>query len=248
MAFRCLEEMPVDPAKAVVMQRLVHNVISVPRRAWLSLSRRFDPAYRLQLQADREVPRWLSAERRRQLEAIGGTSSSRENRLLAHLVRIAPAGGCIVEIGAYQGKSTAWLVEAAQQRPDRPVVVSIDPHQLIVPGQGCTWELFQLTVARFDLERRGLEVIRANSAEAGKQWRRPLSFLWVDGSHEYDDVVRDIEAFTPHLVPGGWVVFDDAHGGQFPGVERALAERMVGRPGFYDIGTVKHFRVFRRAV
>src|SRR5437870_4917333 len=117
--------------EGVAMKRLVHNVISVPRRAWLSLTRHFDRAYRLQWQADREVPRWLSPERRRQLESIPGTSSSRENRLLAHLASTAPSRGCVIEIGAYQGKSTAWLVEAAQRRPDRPVVVSIDPHQLI---------------------------------------------------------------------------------------------------------------------
>jgi predicted O-methyltransferase YrrM len=229
------------------MKHLVHNVISVPRRAWRSLTRRFHPAYQLQLQADRQVPRWLASERRRQLEAIPGTSSARENRLLAHLVRIAPSGGCVVEIGAYQGKSTAWLVEAAQRRTDRPVVVSIDPHQLIVPGEGRSWELFQLTVARFDLHRLGLEVIRDHSREVGRFWSRPISFLWIDGSHEYGDVVSDIEAFTPHLVPGGWVIFDDAHGGQFPGVERALTERMSGREGFSDVGTIKHFHLYQRS-
>ena len=86
----------------------------------------------------------------------------------------------------------------------------------------------------------------AFSHDAGKNWQRPISLLWIDGSHEYEDVLTDIEDFMPHVVPGGWVVFDDAHGGKFPGVERAIAERMLPRPGFRHVGAIKHFQLFQR--
>jgi predicted O-methyltransferase YrrM len=204
------------------------------------MSRLISPAHRLQREADRVVPRLFSPERLAALQAVPGFSSRRELHLLAYLATQAPTGGCLLEIGAYKGRSTAWLVEAAQLRPDKPAVVSIDPHQRQ------TWDSFRQVVDEFRLEERGLEVCRAFSRDVGRPWRRPLALLWVDGSHEYADVVQDIRLFTPHVVPEGWVVFDDARGGKFPGVERAIAEWVSGNPDFSRVGSVKHFQLFRR--
>jgi predicted O-methyltransferase YrrM len=224
------------------MNRLMRNLIRLPRRALDGLARRRDPAYRLQRDADRMVRRWIVPARLRELESIPGNTSARKCRLLAHLATQAPQGGCIVEIGAFKGKSTAWLVEAAGKRPDRPMVVSIDPHD---PSGLDSWHEFSRTVERFGLTRRGLEVRRARSHDVGVHWDRPISMLWIDGSHEYHDVRTDIEDFVPHVIPGGWIVLDDARGGRFPGVERAVAELLCGRPGFRDVGAIKHFRLFQ---
>jgi SAM-dependent methyltransferase len=59
-------------------------------------------------------------------------------------------------------------------------------------------------------------------------------------------VRQDIDDFVPHVVPGGWIVFDDAAGGKFPGVERAIAERMTCRDGFRHVATIRHLDVFQR--
>jgi hypothetical protein len=80
----------------------------------------------------------------------------------------------------------------------------------------------------------------------GQGWNRPIAYLWIDGSHQYPDVVQDIDLFVPHVMPGGYIVFDDAHGGNFPGVEQAIRERMKPRADVVHIGTVKHFEVFRK--
>ncbi|MFO0946672.1 MAG: class I SAM-dependent methyltransferase [Planctomycetota bacterium] len=222
------------------MTRLARNLIRMPTRALRSLNRRRSPAYSLQKSADREIQIAIPQGRLEQLARVPGTSSTRECRLLAHLAMTAPKGGCIVEIGAFKGKSTAWIVEGATLRDQVMPVVSIDPHQRD------TWNSFCDTVLRFQLERRGLEVRRAMSHVVGAQWNRPISLLWIDGSHEYEDVVHDIEDFVPHVVAGGWVVFDDAAGEPFPGVSKAIAERMALRPGFESFGLLKHFAIFRR--
>ena len=222
------------------MRRILRNLVRLPVRTCKSLWQWRSPAYRLQRQADRDVAGWIDPQRRAAMNTVPGFSSEHELHLLAHLVRHAPPTGCIVEIGAYKGRSTVWLVEAAQERTDQSRVISIDPHLRD------TWETFCEVQARFQLPQRGLEVVRGFSSAAGKTWRRPIAMLWVDGSHEYPDVVQDIDLFVPHVVAGGWVVFDDAHGGKFPGVERAIAERMFGRADFEHIGAVKHFQLFRR--
>lgn len=222
------------------MNKLARNLIRIPTRAIRSIHRRRSPAYGLQKKADREIQVAIPQARLEQLSRIPGTSSTRECRLLAHLAMVAPGGGCLVEIGAFKGKSTAWIVEGASLRNQITTLVSIDPHQRD------TWNTFCDTVLQFQLERRGLEVRRAMSHVVGAQWNRPISMLWIDGSHEYEDVIRDIEDFVPHVIPGGWIVFDDADGEQFPGVARAIAERMALRPGFESFGLLKHFAIYRR--
>src|SRR5260370_307004 len=111
------------------MRRLLRNLARLPVRALEGVSRLISPVHRLQREADRLVPRLFGPERLAALLAVPGFSSQRELHLLAYLATKAPAGGCLLEIGAYKGRSTAWLVEAAQLRPAKPVAVSIDLHQ-----------------------------------------------------------------------------------------------------------------------
>ncbi|MFN4242740.1 MAG: class I SAM-dependent methyltransferase [Tepidisphaerales bacterium] len=212
----------------------------VPRRTLAGCRRVVTPSYWVQFRADLWWPLLLPGEVRSAVMSVEGTSSAREARLLAYLAWCSPPGGVWVEIGAWKGRTTTLLVEVASRRADRPVVVSIDPH---LRG---TWESYRQTLGRFELERRGLEVHRARSDDVGPGFSRPISLLWVDGSHEYDDVVKDIALFTRWVVPGGYVVFDDAWGGHFPGVERALGEWDASAAGFDDLGAVKRFRLFRR--
>lgn len=220
--------------------RVLQNVARLPSRTAHSVRRLLTPDYRLERTANRAVQGWLSTDRRRELESIEGMSSHRECRLLAHLATQTPPGGVIVEIGAWLGKSTAWLVEGAQRLSPPLGVVSIDPHQRD------SWTGFCATVERFRLQARGLQVHRAFSHDIGRTWSTPIGMLWVDGCHEYEPVLHDIDDFTPHVIPGGWVVFDDAAGGKFPGVERAIAERLSGRGDIRHVATVRNLQVFRR--
>jgi predicted O-methyltransferase YrrM len=226
--------------KRPLLARAARNVARIPQRVWRGAARLFDPVYQLERQAVRHVNSWLDDSRRDQLDGIRGTTSSRECRLLAYLARTAPAEGVIIEIGCLIGKSTAWLIEGACRRANPTPVVSIDPHLYD------TWEEFQDTVRRFDLSQRGLEVHRDLSHCVARTWTRPISLLWVDGCHEYEADCQDIDDFVPHVLPGGWVVFDDAAGGHFPGAERAIAERMRPRSEFEHLGIVRHLAVFRR--
>jgi predicted O-methyltransferase YrrM len=227
------------------LQRVRRNLARLPLRTWHTLRRRLQPVYGLERQADRIVPRLIGQERLQELSTIPGTSSSREGRLLAFLALQSPAGGVFVEIGAFKGRSTAWLVEAAQRHAARPVVVSIDPHVGDDWHPAATWADFSETVRRFALDRRGLEVHRAKSCDVAATWVRPIALLWIDGSHHYEDVRDDIQGFVPHVCPGGYVVFDDASDPDWPGVWQAIGEQMLPRTDFEYLGLLRHFAVFR---
>lgn len=181
--------------------------------------------------------RTLAPERIRLLATIPGNASARECRLLFALAAQAQGAGQIVEIGAFKGKSTAWLAEAARHTGRR--LVSIDPH---LRGSD---EEFRETARRLQFEDVAT-LHKAYSHDIGKDWREPIAFLWVDGGHDYECVRQDILDFTPHLEPGGVVVFDDANAENFPGVVRALDETLRRDPAFESLGQIKTFALFRR--
>ncbi len=220
-----------------MLQRLARNLVRLPRRTAESIAKRLTPAYRIQRRADRFVHRELDEDRLDALCAVPGNTSYRQCRLLFYLATTSLAEGVICEIGAFKGKSTAWLAEAA--RRSRRTLVSIDPHV------DDTWDTFQRTVRQFDIESVA-EIHKACSHELGKDWDRPIAFLWVDGDHRYEGVRQDIIDFTPHVAPGGIVVFDDVNEQDFPGVVQALAETIDRDASFTALGCIKTFGLFQR--
>ena len=224
------------------IRRIVRNALRLPSRTWRTLRRRLNPEFDLERQA-KAVPGWFAPDYLAQLDGIPGMCAARVGWLLASLATQAPPGGVIVEIGAWKGRITAWLVEASERRPDRPPVVSIDPHS----GQlGESWDDFCRTVADFNLAERGLQIVRASSHVVAQTWSRPISLLWIDGSHDYEDVALDIADYTSHVVAGGIVAFDDSAGGAFPGVERAIAEWSATSGNFQRIATLRETSIFRK--
>ncbi|HEY8866738.1 MAG TPA: class I SAM-dependent methyltransferase [Solirubrobacteraceae bacterium] len=86
-----------------------------------------------------------------------------------------------------------------------------------------------------------------------RAWHSPAShrarctFLFVDGSHRYEDVLRDIDDWTSALADVATVAFHDAV--TYPGVRRALEERVTPPDSpFHNLRVVEETLVadFRR--
>jgi len=71
------------------------------------------------------------------------------------------------------------------------------------------------------------------SSEIGKNWTKPIHLLFVDGSHQYEDVVSDFDVFFPKVVANGIVAFHDVDP-KWPGVLRAWNE--VVKSNLVDVG------------
>ena len=51
---------------------------------------------------------------------------------------------------------------------------------------------------------------------------KPIDFLYIDASHDYEGVKQDIENWSPHVRPGGIIAGHDYD--FFPGVTQAVIE------------------------
>lgn len=66
-------------------------------------------------------------------------------------------------------------------------------------------------------------------ASVDPAFRCRLAF--VDGDHGYEAVCRDITTLTSQLIPGGWLLFDDAFS-SYDGVDRAIRTHIIDNPAF----------------
>jgi hypothetical protein len=168
-------------------------------------------------------------------ETIPGMCGEAKMVALIEAMRHAPSGD-IVEIGSWWGRSAALLVLLAR-RYDIGHVLCVDPWSAEVMNQGDA--LLDATSADLDTEEAlrmfeinlaplaggWLNYLRVRSEEAAPAYGPDLrvktetfgdvgysgriAFLHIDGNHAQDEAGKDCTLWTPHVAPGGWIVFDD---------------------------------------
>jgi MMP 1-O-methyltransferase len=158
----------------------------------------------------KDVPGWLSDE---------------EGEALYELARACTGRGVIVEIGSWKGKSTICLGLGSRAGRGVPIF-AVDPHADYRHGE-----------FKDNIERAGIAdlvtPLKGLSQLVVDGFGRPIELLFVDGSHEEDDVREDFEKWVPKVVEGGVVAFHDTT--WHPGVRRVVAEKIYGSHGFKDI-------------
>ncbi len=125
--------------------------------------------------------------------------------------------GCIVEIGSFQGKSTIALALNASVP-----VYAIDPHHAHTDEVGADFGPEDRTVFAANIAQAGVHNVwsldRA-SDDVLKSWGAPIGLLFIDGAHNYEQVVRDVFGWLRYIVPGGLLVIHDR---TWPDIERVL--------------------------
>ncbi len=142
---------------------------------------------------------------------IDGWLSDSEGELLYELAKKVPSGQAIVEIGSWNGKSTVWLAKGTEAG-QRNKVHSIDSHSgskaHISEGETNTYPVFINNLTKAGVQDIVVPLVKT-SAEALKRWREGIGLLWIDATHEYEDVKRDFLSWEPYLLPGARVAFHD---------------------------------------
>jgi predicted O-methyltransferase YrrM len=151
----------------------------------------------------------------------GWTSRAQITYLMSKVVSL-PDPCFIVEIGAWQGRSSLAMAEACRNTGKR--VLAVDPwDDYIQRGQAVSQRLGEWNVNSFDenysafcenSRRLGLEAwttpIRKTSAEAAKDWSyNPTDMVFIDGNHDYEAVMADLTAWTAIVEMGGLICGDD---------------------------------------
>lgn len=160
---------------------------------------------------------WAAASR------VNGWLTPNEGRFLHRAALAAGPGAHVVEIGSFLGRSTLCLAAGLGEGAS---ITSIDPHigspkHTHLLGCSDTYPHFLAALEREGVRER-VRAIRKLSSDALGDVEAPIDFLFIDGSHEYEDVVRDYELWSPKVRDGGRIAFHDSWHMQGP--HRATAE------------------------
>jgi predicted O-methyltransferase YrrM len=119
-----------------------------------------------------------------------------------------PSPANIVEIGSFKGRSTCFLMSGCRGTEKRVFAIDTFNGNNDDFGYRDYFAEFSQNVKRCGLSEYVQPVVGLSSKVA-ESWNKPIHLLFIDGSHVYEDVLSDFEAFFPHVVPGGIVAFHD---------------------------------------
>jgi hypothetical protein len=137
--------------------------------------------------------------------------------------------GAVVEVGRFAAGS-AMVLACAGRDSGRRGVISIDIERLpavdyLLDVNGFTKE--DITLIDVDAHNIALNWTSTHPNEG-------VSLLFLDADHTYEGVARELQSWTPHLVPGALVAFHDVNISIFS-VTRAVYNHVYRNPLFDDI-------------
>jgi predicted O-methyltransferase YrrM len=173
------------------------------------------------------------------LSQVDGYLLPHEGVFLYWLARGGPGDGAIVEIGSFRGRSTLCLAAGAQRRKET-LIYAIDPHVYR------TAEELRENLEHFGASKIVRQVVQP-STEVAATWQRGLRAIFVDGDHAEAAVAADVEAWLPHLLPGGFLLLHDSTGpAAFAGPAAVVRQRIDGNPEFDLFGRLGSITWARR--
>jgi predicted O-methyltransferase YrrM len=166
--------------------------------------------------------------------AVKGQMRREEADCLYQLAQQASPNGVIVEIGSYLGRSTIALAKGSLRGP-KISVYAIDPHESTdLSGWSYNSEDHYIFLKNILLAgiAKNVKVINLFSWQAASSWGKPISLLFIDGNHQYDDVRKDFDTWSRFIIPGGYAALHDSvdpSGGPYRVIQQALGGGNFGR-------------------
>jgi GR25 family glycosyltransferase involved in LPS biosynthesis len=151
--------------------------------------------------------------------------------LYKDIVESLEDGDIIVEVGAWKGRSTSFLaVEIANSKKNVSLYV-VDTWKGSLEHEGCDLDSLYFTfIENMKAVEKYYFPLHITSEEASKKFKdNSLKFVFLDASHEYEDVKKDIQNWLPKVKVGGILAGHDYYvDGQdwFPGVKKAVNEEL----------------------
>lgn len=173
-------------------------------------------------------------------KTIGVSSSTNifELNRLYGLAKKVRRGHVIVELGSWQGKSTAFIAMGSKSRHKSKVyaidVFEIDPERGFGDKQGIIengGKKEYLSTFKRNMKLAGVDklVIPIKCASTDqkaikKLKNKRIGMIFLDGDHTYDGVKNDLETWLPKLSKGAIVAFHDYNHLVHTGVKKCVNE------------------------
>jgi methyltransferase family protein len=160
------------------------------------------------------------------------------------------AGGRIVEIGSFRGRSTIAIARSA---PDGVEIVAIDPHAGNDRGPqeiegfeeeaAQDHEIFLANLTKAEVAER-VRYIRKFSHEAHAEVGAPIDVLHIDGAHRFAPARDDIRTWGAKVAPGGTLLIHDSFSSV--GVTLAIMASLLLSGRWRYVGRSRSLAEYRR--
>ncbi|BAT55078.1 Glycosyl transferase, group 1 [Nostoc sp. NIES-3756] len=147
-----------------------------------------------------------------------------QEEYLFNKVKSLPEDAVIVEIGSFKGRSTVAMGYACIGTNRKIYAIDTWDGNDSDFAERQFFEIWQQNIEANGIEEYVIP-IRGYSHEILAQWQnltngKSIDFIFIDGSHQYLDVLKDFEMSFPLVKDGGWMAFHDVIE-TWPGSERA---------------------------
>jgi predicted O-methyltransferase YrrM len=180
----------------------------------------------------------------------GWMSPDQAERLYGAACRVV-AGGQIVEIGSFRGRSMIVLASAAA---DEVRLVAIDPHAGNDRGPqeidgyeaeaATDHEVFLANLSEAGVADR-VRHVRMMSTEAHTEVDGTIDVLYIDGAHRYAPARQDIDEWGRRVAAGGSMLIHDAFSSI--GVTAAILRTLLWSDRFTYVGRSRSLAEYRAA-
>ena len=159
--------------------------------------------------------------------------------MFAYVVETAPQEGHFVEIGTWKGQSSAFLAVELINSGKKIKLDCIDNFtgSVIEPGQmydrdNQAGRLMEVFTNNMKPVEGHYTAIQGDSSESASLYEdESLDFVFIDASHDYESILKDIKAWFPKVKVGGLFAGHD-FADPYPGIQKAvrdlLAKETVG--------------------
>lgn len=141
------------------------------------------------------------------LDNLIGLISKAEGEKLQALASTVERG-VIVEVGSHRGKSTCYLAEGSRLGHG----VWVHAIDLWLKGKNPHWNkraIYNDFLRQIEPWSGLIIPIMKDSQQAAATWREPIGLLFIDANHHYEAAKADYDSWADHVLPGGYLVYDD---------------------------------------
>ena len=150
--------------------------------------------------------------------------------LYSNIVKKFPSESKFIEVGSWKGKSSAYMAVEIANSNKNIEFYCVDTWEGSVEHQGMKElpKLYDIFLENMKPVEQYYFPLKISSLDASKKFKdNSLDFVFLDASHEYEDVKNDIEVWLPKVKSGGILAGHDYYNegtDWFPGVKQAVNE------------------------